>query len=439
MNNRRLLTAVLCAGALCCARNVAAQTEQVYSIEQLFEIAEANSVLLKPSLTAQSISDKEIKVAQAERLPNITANLSLSYLGDGFTTRRDFTDYQKAPIPHYGNGLGIAVEQPIYTGGALTTGIELAKLKSTAARFATELQRDNIRFRIVGYYLDIYRQMNLRKVVVKNLALARQELGDMKARYEQGVVLQNDITRYELLCSNLELQLIQVDNTLRILRHNMAGTVGLADDIAVLPDTTLIDNLLPVATEAWWQERGAADAPAVKLAASEIEISRKVEKLDKSARLPGIRLQAGWTIDGPILVEVPPINRNLSYWYVGLGVNYNLSSLFRNGRKEARNREATIRAREQLDAVREQLEMDIHANHVRSQESYDELRTHEKSVELADRNYHTVSVRYSSDMALITDLIDAANSKLNAEQMLVNAKINILYYYYKLQFLTGTI
>lgn len=42
-------------------------------------------------------------------------------------------------------------------------------------------------------------------------------------------------------------------------------------------------------------------------------------------------------------------------------------------------------------------------------------------------------------MALLTDLLDAANSKLDAEQKLIDARINIIYYYYKLLFTSGKI
>lgn len=42
-------------------------------------------------------------------------------------------------------------------------------------------------------------------------------------------------------------------------------------------------------------------------------------------------------------------------------------------------------------------------------------------------------------MALITDMLDAANARLDAEQQLVNARINITYYYYKLLFNSGQI
>ena len=75
-------------------------------------------------------------------------------------------------------------------------------MKSTAARFATELQRDNIRFQLTGSYLDIYKSANLRGVVENNIAAARKLLQEMRARYEQGTALQNDITRYELLVLN---------------------------------------------------------------------------------------------------------------------------------------------------------------------------------------------------------------------------------------------
>ena len=42
-------------------------------------------------------------------------------------------------------------------------------------------------------------------------------------------------------------------------------------------------------------------------------------------------------------------------------------------------------------------------------------------------------------MALITDMLDAANAKLDADLKVSNAGIEIIYYYYKLLFGTGKI
>ena len=439
MNNQRLLTGLLSAvllGAGVCAFG---QNPSVITLEQLFESAERNSTQLRPSFSAEEEANQEIRVARAGRLPDINASISFSYIGDGFTTKRNFSDYQKAPIPHYGNTLSLSVNQPVYTGGAITSGIQLAELKLTASRYATELQRNNIRFQLTGFYLDIYKYTNLRGVVENNIAQARKVLDEMRARYEQGVTLQNDITRYELLVSNLELQLVKINNTIDILNNNLVTIAGLPDGTVVVPDSTILDKSLPSQSESSWQTEASVNSPMLKLAQSKVDVSQKAEDLTKSERLPKIGLQAGWSIDGPILVEVPPINRNLSYWYIGVGVTYNISSLFKTNKSLSRSRVATVHATDELAAARENTKLAVRADYIHYLESYEELNTQQKSVELAERNYNTVFTRYSADMALITDMLDAANSKLDAEQQLVNARINIIYYYYKLLFTSGKI
>lgn len=437
MINLRLLTG-LCVAALS-GGGVCSYAQTVITLDEIFETAESASAQLRPYFSAEEEAEKAISVARSSRMPDIAASLSLSYIGDGFTTKRNLSDYSRAPIPHFGNGLSLNVSQPIYAGGAITAGIELAELKSTASRFVTELHRDNLRFRLTGFYLDIYKYTNLRSVVESNIAQAHKVLADMRARYEQGVVLQNDITRYELLVSNLELQLIKIGNTLDILNRNLVVTAGLPSGTVVVPDSTILMRSMDLSPEDVWQQEAAGNAPALKIARTGVGMSRKAEKIARSERLPKVGLQAGWTIDGPILVEVPPINRNLSYWFVGVGVSYNISSLYKTNKSLARSRAATRQAIEQLDATDEEIRLAVRADYVRYLEAFEELKTREKGVELADRNYLTVSTRYSTDMALITDLLDAANSKLDAEQGLVNARIDIIYNYYKLLFSTGKI
>ena len=412
MNNLRLLTGLLSIALW--SSGACAYGQSVITLEDIFETVETNGVQLRPSFTAQAEAEHEINVARAERLPDISTSLSLSYIGDGFTTERDFSDYQKAPIPHLGSALSVNISQPVYTGGAITNAIDLAKLKLTASRYATDLKRDNIRFQLTGFYLDIYKYDNLKRVVEGNIDAARKVLQEMKARFEQGTALQNDITRYELLVSNLELQLVRINNTIDLLNANLVRIAGLPENTIVVPDTTILARSLPKEGAAWWQAEAEANSPSLSLAQSGVEISRKAESLVRSERLPKIGIQAAWTIDCPILVEVPPINRNLSYWYVGVGINYNVSSLYKSNKSLAKSRVATQKALEQLEATREDVTLAVNADHVRYLEAYEELKTQQKSVELAERNYLVTSTRYSADMALITDMLDAANSRLEA-------------------------
>lgn len=427
-----------CAVALC-GSSAMGEVSKVYTLEELFQLAEDGSRQLRPYFTAREEAQKEISVARSNRLPSIDAKMSISYIGDGFMTKRNLSEYQRAEIPHFGEDLSVTIAQPIYTGGAITKGIEMAELKSTAAEYTVDNERSNIRFRVTGYYLDLYKYNNLRDVVLNNIASARKVLEEMQARYDQGTVLRNDITRYELLVSNLELRLIQINNMRDILNTNLTTLVGLPEGTVVQPDTTVLTRSLAQGGEAWWQQEAENNSSQLKLARQGVSIAGKAEELVRSERLPKVALQAQWNFNGPILVEVPPINRNLSYWFVGLGVSYNISSLFKTNKALAKSRTAVLEAQQRYDAVKENLTLDVRNDYIRYQEAYQELKTQEKSVELAQRNYNTISTRFGEGMALITDMLDAANSRLEAQQNLVNSQINIIYFYYKLLYTSGKI
>ena len=72
-------------------------------------------------------------------------------------------------------------------------------------------------------------------------------------------------------------------------------------------------------------------------------------------------------------------------------------------------------------------------------QAFAELHTQQKSVELAQQNYNVVNNRYLNQLALITDMIDASNIKLNAELQEINARINIAYTYYNIRYVAGSI
>jgi outer membrane protein TolC len=67
------------------------------------------------------------------------------------------------------------------------------------------------------------------------------------------------------------------------------------------------------------------------------------------------------------------------------------------------------------------------------------VATQKKNVELAAENYRIVERRYHNDLSLLTDMLDASTAKLDAETRLVNAQVDVLYYYFQLKYLSGII
>ena len=170
-----------------------------------------------------------------------------------------------------------------------------------------------------------------------------------------------------------------------------------------------------------------------------IQQAEQQEKTAKAEQFPSVALFASEYLDGPITIEVPPIDKNFNYWYVGVGIKYNLSSLFKNNKKVRQAKLNMRKAQEEYSLAQEQIENGVQANYVNFLTSFTDLRTQEKSVELANQNYDVTSNRYKNDLALLTDMLDASNMKLSADLGLVNARINVVYSFYKMKYITHTL
>ncbi len=423
--------------SLCCFEVLSQQ--RIISVDELFRLIDTNSKSIRVSENAVSEAAEAIQVAKTNRLPSLDASLSFSYLGNGTIWDRNFTNGAKAAIPHYGNNFSIEASQVIYSGGAISAGIESAELQHTIAMLNLQENKQNIRFLILGYYLELYKLNNQHTVYKKNIEQTELLVEHIRARNKEGLALQNDITRYELQLQQLHLALTEIENNIRIFNYQLTSTLDLPKETIIVPDSTLLDFELKSFPLNEWQQEASVSQPHLKIANASISLSRQQERITRSERLPKVAFVAANHLDGPITIEVPPINKNFNYWYVGVGVKYSFGALWKSNKKSKMNKLATLRAEQNYDLAVEETEIAVNSAYITLQQAYEQVLTQEKSVELALQNYRVINNRYLNDLALITDMIDASNSQLSAELMLVNAQINVIYNYYKLQRVVGTL
>ena len=439
MSKKRWLIVPLCVAL--CSQGLFAQTssKQVLGINEIFRLADENSQSIRTYKTGKEAADEALKAAKSERLPDIGVSLSFSYLGDGYLWDRDFTNGQNIPMPHFGNNFALEAQQVIYAGGAINSGIALAELGQKMSELDWQKNRQEIRFLLIGYYLDLYKLNNQMQVLQKNLDLTEQVIHNMEARRTQGTALKNDITRYELQKETLKLQLAKVQDACKIMNHQLVTTLHLPAGTEIIPDPTLLEKEVKALAENDWQQLATQSNVGLQQAQLAVKMNEQKAKLERSELLPKIALVAGEHLDGPITIEVPVLNNNFNYWYVGVGIKYDLSSLFKNNKKVRQAKLNIRKSQEEYTLAQEQVENGVQANYVNFLTSFTDLRTQEKSVELADQNYSVTSNRYKNDLVLLTDMLDASNMKLSADLALVNARINVIYSYYKMKYITHTL
>ncbi len=437
MSKNKRLIVLLCLAALC-SQCLYAQTRQM-GIDEMFRLADEQSKSVQTYRTGADAADEALRAAKAQRLPDISVSLSASYLGDGRIWDRDFGNGMKVDMPHFGNNFTLEAQQVVYSGGAISSGIRQAELAKTLAQLDMQKNVQEIRFMLVGNYLDLYKLDNQMKVLEKNIGLTEQVIANMKARREQGTVLKNDITRYELQREQLKLQLSRVADMRKIANHQLATTLHLPEGTVISPDTTLLEQQITALTENDWQQAAKANNIDLKQAQASISMNEQKVRQERAELLPHIAIVAEEHLDGPVTIEVPALDNNFNYWYIGIGIKYNLSSLFKNNRRMKQARLNVRRAREQHELAQEQVNNAVQAGYVNFLTAFTDLRTQENSVKLADENYAVTSHRYKNEMALLTDMLDASNTKLGADLDLVNARINVVYNFYKMKYITNTL
>ncbi len=413
--------------------------EKLLTIEEMFRIADSNSTELQLHRLRMSEAEQGIRIAKNDRLPSVGAQVELNYIGDGVMTERDFSGGIHADMSHWGNTFVVKASQVMYAGGEISRGIERSRLEAEAAGHEYCITQQDLRFLLLGYYLDLFQLNNQRTVYERNVEQTQILVKDMKAAYRQGTALKSDITRYELQLQNIQLRLTATENEINKINYRLLTALGLDQGLQIVPDknSLLVAEVDSLSEQDWrWASK---EAPRLQLADTEIALSRNRERLIRAERLPRVHFSLTSELNGPILVEVPPLNNNFAYWFAGVSVSYSFDSLFKSHKKLKQAKIAIMRSEMAKERVAEEVDNSIHAAYVDLNEAYIRLRTQQKSVQLAHENYGIVRQRYLNGLALITDMLDASNTQLDMELQLANYQIGILYQYYLLKKLTGTL
>lgn len=357
--NRRLFYAITVCIAI--TTNAHAQNEHRMTIGDMFGLIDQHNRTIRAGKTAVAAADEGVRAARSQRLPDVGAQVSASYIGNAVLTDRDFAHVHGLHSPHFGNQLVVDARQTVYAGGAIDAGIRLAQLGADQARAELALNLQNQRFIALGQYLDLMKTANRERVVENNIALTQKLIDNITEKQQQGVALKNDITRYELQMERLRLSLTQLHNSRRILNHQLCNTLGLPQDYAIEPADDACSALYGKDGEAYWQTAAVAASPKLVMAGVGEQMARQQERIAKSELLPKVALVAQNNFNGPITFELPPVDKNLNVWYVGVGVQYQLSALFKSNRKLAQARLNSRNAAERKEVAAEQVNNDIQA------------------------------------------------------------------------------
>ncbi len=406
------------------------------TIDELFQRVEQSNVEVKAAKKDVNISQQQERVAEAKRLPDIGLEAGVKYLGDATLLDRNFTNAERAPMPHLGNSLSVTLYQPLYAGGEIKAGIQKSKYQTQIASTDLKIVTDDIKIAVLECYLNLLKNRNLLNVYDENIRLTQELLSEMKVRSQQGIVLSNDVTRYELNLSNLKYDRSTVSNAVDHLNYNLLVYLDLKQGTTIEPNLDPTSISLPAVSLAQWKQE-AEGSPKMKRMDLAYSQSKTEEKLALSKMRPTVGITAGNNLEGPITICMPVLDNNLNDWWVGVKFSFNLSSLYKEKHSLNAARIKTAKVVDDRDAQKRTLDRQVDQVYKAYLEACEQIETQKKNVELAQENYRIVKQRYGADLSLLTDMLDASTAKLDAEVRLVNARVDAVFYYYQLKYISG--
>jgi outer membrane protein len=431
-----LVVMIVTAGYL--PNGVFAQAARTITLKEAIDLSISNSNQLKNSRAKIEEATASLREAVERKLPD--AAISASHLRLNSPNINLKTKTTSNTNPGTGTGTQEAqgdpssatyamanVSLPIYSGLRIKYGIESSKYLEEAAKLDAENDREGVILNTVNAFDNLYKSRAAVDLVKENLEGARQRVKDFFNLEKNGLLPRNDLLKAELQQSNVELSLLDAENNWRLANINMNLMLG-------LPDSTVLavtENELQAPTD---QLKGVEDY--VQLAIQNrkdiaaLAYRRKAAntaiKIAKGGQLPSVALTGGY-----VAADVPNVLTVTNAVNIGVGVQYSLSSIWKNaGLDQAKAREKQVAANEEVlnDAVRLQVNQS-YQNYLLSRKKIDVYQT---AIAQAEENFKIVRNKFQNQLANTTDLLDADIAQLQARLNAAFARADAAVAYSKL-------
>lgn len=430
----RLLAAVI---ALCGATlHVAAQTDSLsLSVEQLFEQGIAQSLRIGADQLKEEMADLRARTARTLRLPDIEVGLKGGYVGQPVVFEHGLSDPTRPDAPDWSQNYAIDFTQPLYRGGKIKYAIRQADLQRNIAALQTATDQADLKLELLRQYLDLFSLYKQYQVLARNIAESERRLKDIRQMKHEGLITNNDVLRSEMQLTDNNLSLLQTENNIRLVSQQLDILLGLDEGLLLRPDTTLLDKVFVLESYDDYVLQAYDADPAMRLLQQQTELARNSIRLTRADNLPNLSLYASNTLARPVSRTLADMYNN--NWNVGLSLSYSLSSLYQNRHKLREARRNVALQRNAEEQQKQDLRIGIRTAYLKHNEALQRVEALKLSVRQAEENYRIMRNRYLSQLAILTDLLDADNLRLNAELQLTTARTQVIYTYYQLQRAAG--
>lgn len=405
MKNKIFVPLLLVASSLLMAQNSTKLT-----LDEAIEKSLANSKAVKVSEAATSSAEWKSKSIKSNQLPDL--NISGQYqqiLSKGDTKL-------KMQLPT-GAGTGMVnvnpdhvfmgtagVSLPIYAGGQIKNAIKQSNLAVDLSKLQTESTKEDVVWQTINLYFGIYKTQKTIDVLNENLVRANQRVKDFKNFLDNGIIPRNDYLRAKLQASNVQIAIDEATNNFENLNYRLNVLMGNTTNASY----DIVDANALMVTEVSNNE--LTNRKDIQSVEKQAEIADQSIKIAKAAYYPQLAFTGNY-----YAVDIDQVASMINSVTVGLGLKYDLSSLYKNKHEVEYAKAKKVESEMQLEALKDKARIEINESHQKYTLAEKKNKVYLEALEQAAENYRIVKDKYDNGLADTDQLLEADVQQLQAE------------------------
>ncbi len=227
-----------------------------------------------------------------------------------------------------------SLSETIFNGFKLKYARQSTLLLTEMAKANVALSEDEVIYAAIQMYFDLYKVSQSQKIIQQNIAAIDKLIQQADQFYRHGIVTKNDVLRFRLQKSAVEITASDLEANRKIICYNIAVLLGLPDDTALKTDEVLLKQETPAPLNQY-----ITMAFAERKELKQNDLQYKVEEFSfktiQADELPKLSLNAGLKYIHAGSAFIPSNGNFIVPFSVGATVSWDFSTLWMNKNKRS--------------------------------------------------------------------------------------------------------
>ncbi|MBU2996792.1 TolC family protein [Cellulophaga baltica] len=392
--------------------------------EKELELEKIKVAALKYSKTIKNDSLKVVRATLVKKeafdnyFPEVSASGFALY---GF-------DYLVPEIPTYlpdgidnVYSIGVTATEPIYAGGKIRIGNELADLQLDAQKISHGTSIDSVMLNAELKFWQLIQIQEKQKVVKSGKAYLNELLKQQEDLLEAGLISESQMLQVKVEKSGVLLNELELSNLRKIALLDLSLYVGIPFDTTMVAKKQSYDDIL---ASAFKYNTPQVDLPSNKLyqlSEKQVSAASLQIKNEKADLLPQVAVGVSASHVSSFNNQFDGVTQPIAFGTVTIPI----SAFWGKEKKQIKQREVDLKiAENNFDDTKNQLTKYIMKNWYDLQSAFKQIQYAQDKVAYATENLKSQRDNYNSGLSNLTDLLSARQTKEEADADLVSAFAN---------------